>query len=184
MPIKMFGLDERERSAKNQQVQMGMTGLGHTFQASIEQTHDADDGANLGMDLNTLSVKTPNEDQKHLQNAQSSRRIIQLSNNENRNFVESDQDYKSIDINSESMVLSEKPIAVNPDLILEDGRDPLRADDFDRKSLFKSQSSNEKKTHESRKQGQKMEILSRKDRDAFFDSLGGWNEDDLLGSKA
>jgi len=26
-----------------------------------------------------------------------------------------------------------------------------------------------------------MEIESRKDKDAFFDSLGGWNNDDQLG---
>ena len=83
------------------------------------------------------------------------------------------------------MAISEKPIAVNPDLILEDGRDPLRADDFDRKSLFKSQSSqNDGQSPGTRAIGQKMEIESRKDRDAFFDSLGGWNEDDKLGSKA
>ena len=29
-----------------------------------------------------------------------------------------------------------------------------------------------------------MEIESRKDRDAFFDSLGGWNNDDRLGKNA
>ena len=29
-----------------------------------------------------------------------------------------------------------------------------------------------------------MEIESRKDRDAFFDSLGGWNNDDKLGKNA
>ena len=45
---------------------MGMTGLGHTFQASNDQIHEADDGANLGVDQNTLNVKTANEEQKHL----------------------------------------------------------------------------------------------------------------------
>ena len=29
-----------------------------------------------------------------------------------------------------------------------------------------------------------VEIESRKDRDAFFDSLGGWNNDDKIGKNA
>ena len=66
MPIDIIGLDGRKRSAENQKQNMGMTGLGHTFQASNDEVHEAD---NLGTDLNTMSVKTDNEEEKHLKKA-------------------------------------------------------------------------------------------------------------------
>ena len=76
MPI---GIEEvRKRTAENQAGNMGMTGLGHTFQAS------KDDGANLAIDLNTGG--TSEGEQKQLNKAQSSRRIIQLSTG-NKNHI-------------------------------------------------------------------------------------------------
>ena len=62
-------------------------------------------------------------------------------------------------------------------IIIESGADPLAA--HERHSLLKDSLDAEYYGAD----GRLLEIESRKDRDQFFDSLGGWNSDDKIGKK-
>ena len=60
-------------------------------------------------------------------------------------------------------------------MILGNGFDDVN--DFDKDSLMRQESANDGQFIG---EGKMIDIESRKDKDAFFDSLGGWNNDDKL----
>ena len=82
-------------------------------------------------------------------------------------------------------IKSEPKEYVKPELILENSGDPLAKEDvFDKQSLFGHDSIQDGAGNQDRvMSGLKLEIESRKDKDAFFDSLAGWNWDDQIGKK-
>ena len=67
-------------------------------------------------------------------------------------------------------------------IVIEDANgDPTEMKDFDKNSLF--QESFDGDNDHSFPNQRQLEIQSRKDKDRFFNSLGGWNADDKIGKK-